>query len=60
MFVCAEWCYLFIFVSFTGIKHELQMNDLSDYGNRDNFAERMGKGVIKVEGHAVTSAGGSR
>ncbi|XP_061600733.1 cofilin-2-like [Cololabis saira] len=44
----------------TGIKHELQMNDLSDYGNRDNFAERMGKGVIKVEGHAVTSAGGSR
>ncbi|CAG6017563.1 unnamed protein product, partial [Menidia menidia] len=38
----------------TGIKHELQMNDLSDYGNRDNFGERMGKGVIKVEGHPVS------
>ncbi|KAM4591749.1 non-muscle cofilin 1-like [Odontesthes bonariensis] len=39
----------------SGIKHELQMNDLSDYGNRDNFAERMGKGVIRVEGHPVSS-----
>ncbi|XP_041866338.1 cofilin-2-like [Melanotaenia boesemani] len=38
----------------TGIKHELQMNDLSDYGTRDNFAEKVGKGVIKVEGHPVT------
>ncbi|KAM6916414.1 non-muscle cofilin 1-like [Xenentodon cancila] len=44
----------------TGIKHELQINDLSDYGNRDSFAEKMGKGVIKIEGHAVSSAGGSR
>jgi len=39
--------------SLTGIKHELQMNDLADYGDRDNFAEKMGKGVIKVEGHPV-------
>jgi len=39
--------------SLTGIKHELQMNDLTDYGDRDHFAEKMGKGVIKVEGHDV-------
>ncbi|KAK2922035.1 non-muscle cofilin 1-like [Channa argus] len=34
----------------TGIKHELQMNDLADYGTRDNFAEKIGKGVTHVEG----------
>lgn len=39
----------------TGIKHELQMNDLSDYGDRDHFADKMGKGVIKVEGKPVTA-----
>ncbi|XP_028279074.1 non-muscle cofilin 1-like [Parambassis ranga] len=39
----------------SGIKHELQMNDLSDYGTRENFAERVGKGVIKVEGHSCNS-----
>ncbi|XP_047207318.1 non-muscle cofilin 1-like [Girardinichthys multiradiatus] len=37
----------------TGIKHELQMNDLSDYGTRDQFAEKICKNVIKVEGHPV-------
>ncbi|XP_039994541.1 non-muscle cofilin 1-like [Xiphias gladius] len=37
----------------TGIKHELQMNDFADYGDRDHFAEKVGKGVIKVEGHTV-------
>ncbi|XP_004077510.1 cofilin-2 [Oryzias latipes] len=34
----------------TGIKHELQMNDLSDYGTRQSFGERMGKGVVRLEG----------
>ncbi|KAM7408967.1 hypothetical protein PAMA_002609 [Pampus argenteus] len=37
----------------TGIKHELQINDLSDYCDRDCFAERMGKDVTVLEGHAV-------
>ncbi|XP_015256953.1 non-muscle cofilin 1-like [Cyprinodon tularosa] len=37
----------------TGIKHELQMNDLSDYGTRDQFAERISRNVISVEGHPV-------
>ncbi|XP_005795167.1 cofilin-2 [Xiphophorus maculatus] len=37
----------------TGIKHELQMNDLSDYGTRDQFAAKISKNVIKVEGHDV-------
>lgn len=38
----------------SGIKHELQMTDLSDYGTREAFAERMGKGVIRVEGVDVS------
>lgn len=40
-------------MSSTGMKHELQMNDLSDYGQRDNFAEKVGKGVTHLEGHPV-------
>lgn len=40
-------------MSSTGMKHELQMNDLSDYGQRDNFAERMGKRVTHLEGQPV-------
>ncbi|XP_044069239.1 non-muscle cofilin 1-like [Siniperca chuatsi] len=39
----------------TGIKHELQVNELSDCSDRDAFAEKLGKGVIKVEGHPVRS-----
>ncbi|XP_026212498.1 non-muscle cofilin 1-like [Anabas testudineus] len=35
---------------FTGIKHELQINDLSDYGHRETFAEKMGKNVTHLEG----------
>uniref|UniRef100_A0A1A7WJN5 Cofilin 1 (Non-muscle), like n=1 Tax=Iconisemion striatum TaxID=60296 RepID=A0A1A7WJN5_9TELE len=37
----------------TGIKHEIQMNDLSDYGTREGFADKMGKCVQSVEGHPV-------
>ncbi|KAM7385786.1 hypothetical protein PAMP_001843 [Pampus punctatissimus] len=37
----------------TGIKHELQINDLADYCDRDCFAERMGKDVTTLEGHPV-------
>ncbi|XP_030603937.1 non-muscle cofilin 1-like [Archocentrus centrarchus] len=39
----------------TGVKHMLEMNDLSDYGTRESFAERMAKGVIKLEGHSVNA-----
>ncbi|XP_071337294.1 non-muscle cofilin 1-like [Trachinotus anak] len=39
----------------TGIKHELQINDIADFKDRDNFAEKMGKGIIKLEGHPVKS-----
>ncbi|XP_037541015.1 non-muscle cofilin 1-like [Nematolebias whitei] len=34
----------------TGIKHELQMNDLSDYGSRELFASKMGSNVTTLEG----------
>uniref|UniRef100_A0A1A8FXE4 Cofilin 1 (Non-muscle), like n=1 Tax=Nothobranchius korthausae TaxID=1143690 RepID=A0A1A8FXE4_9TELE len=37
----------------SGIKHEIQMNDLSDYGTRAGFADKMGKNVQSVEGHPV-------
>uniref|UniRef100_A0A1A8HZ29 Cofilin 1 (Non-muscle), like n=1 Tax=Nothobranchius kuhntae TaxID=321403 RepID=A0A1A8HZ29_NOTKU len=37
----------------TGIKHEIQMNDLSDYGTREGFADKMAKYVQSVEGHPV-------
>ncbi|GAA6213966.1 cofilin-1-like [Lates japonicus] len=40
----------------TGIKHQLQVNDLSDCHPRDVFAEKMGKGIISVEGHGLHSA----
>lgn len=53
--VNTSWSFPFLFyLSFlTGVKHMLEMNDLSDYGTRESFAERMGKGVVKLEGHAV-------
>lgn len=39
----------------TGIKHHLQLNDLSDCPDRDGFAVCLGKDVICIEGHTVKS-----
>lgn len=36
----------------SGIKHELQINDISDF-NRETFVEKIGKGITKLEGKAV-------
>lgn len=52
MYLYFEFDLVFASTS-TGIKHELQMNDLSDYGTRDQFAEKICRNVIKVEGHPV-------
>uniref|UniRef100_A0A1A8N189 Cofilin 1 (Non-muscle), like n=1 Tax=Nothobranchius pienaari TaxID=704102 RepID=A0A1A8N189_9TELE len=37
----------------SGIKHEIQMNDLSDYGTRGGFADKIGKSIVSVEGHPI-------
>lgn len=37
----------------TGIKHEVQLNDKTDCGDRAAFGERLGKNVIKIEGHDI-------
>ncbi|XP_017268249.1 non-muscle cofilin 1-like [Kryptolebias marmoratus] len=36
-----------------GIKHELQINDRSDLGSKETFAERIGRNVVKLEGCSV-------
>ena len=38
----------------SGVKHDLQINDLSDCGDRDSFGKKLGPTLIKVEGHPVT------
>lgn len=40
-------------MSSTGIKHEVQLNDKTDCGDRAAFGERLGKNVIKIEGHDI-------
>ncbi|XP_023281535.1 cofilin-2-like [Seriola lalandi dorsalis] len=44
----------------TGIKHQLQVNDLADLSNRDSFAAEMGKDIVTLEGHAVQPASKSK
>nr|XP_046258360.1 non-muscle cofilin 1-like [Scatophagus argus] len=36
-----------------GVKHNLQMNDISDCGDRDCFAAKLSQGILCLEGHSL-------
>ncbi|XP_070772422.1 non-muscle cofilin 1-like [Enoplosus armatus] len=36
-----------------GVKHQMEVHELSDCSDRDSFASTMGKNVITLEGHPV-------
>ncbi|KAM9847354.1 non-muscle cofilin 1-like [Aulostomus maculatus] len=40
---------------FTGVKHELQVNDIADCGTRPAFADQLGKNVLTLEGRSLCS-----
>lgn len=42
---------LTLFISSTGVKHRLQINDIADM-DRADFAKRLGN-VVKLEGNSV-------
>lgn len=42
-----------ILMSSTGMKHEKQINELSDCNNRDQFAQMLGKNLTSLEGVPV-------
>lgn len=43
-----------IFHVSTGIKHNFQINDLTDCADRSDFADKLGKTVISLEGVPIS------
>ncbi|XP_035519970.1 non-muscle cofilin 1-like [Morone saxatilis] len=42
-----------------GLKHDLQLNDFADCSTRDIFADKLGKNIVKLEGHPMHPTGQS-